>query len=198
MIALLLIGGAVWLSLGALADLAQRLRPYGWQLVRQPWRLPATAFSAPLAHAGLAIMIIGVIAASMWQSETVVAAKAGETMEVAGRQLRFDGVREVEGPNYQAEQGQISYLSGPHQGKVLLPERRFYQAERGQTTEAAITSDISGHLYAVIGEAVAEKRVLRLWFHPLVALIWIGALLMALGGGFALRARMSKTGQGAA
>ena len=198
LIALLLIGGAVWLSLGALADLAQRLRPYGWQLVRQPWLLPATAFSAPLAHAGLAIMIIGVIAASMWQSETVVAAKAGETMEVAGRQLRFDGVREVEGPNYQAEQGQISYLSGPHQGKVLLPERRFYQAERGQTTEAAITSDISGHLYAVIGEAVAEKRVLRLWFHPLVALIWIGALLMALGGGFALRARMSKTGQGAA
>jgi cytochrome c-type biogenesis protein CcmF len=192
LIALLLIGASLWLVLGALADLVLRLRPYGvWAWLR-PWRLPATAFSAPLAHAGLAVMIVGIISASMWRGETVVALSPGETLEISGAELSFDGVRDIEGPNYQAEQARLSYLNGPHKGKALLPERRFYQAERGQTTEAAITTDIQGHLYAVLGEPVGDKRVLRVWYHPWVALIWIGALLMALGGSFALGARLSQ------
>lgn len=192
LIALLLIGASLWLVLGALTDLVLRLRPYGvWAWLR-PWRLPATAFSAPLAHAGLAVMIVGIISASMWRGETVVALSPGETLEISGAELSFDGVRDIEGPNYQAEQARLSYLNGPHKGKALLPERRFYQAERGQTTEAAITTDIQGHLYAVLGEPVGDKRVLRVWYHPWVALIWIGALLMALGGSFALGARLSQ------
>ena len=122
----------------------------------------------------------------------MVALSPGDRLEISGAKLSFDGVRDIEGPNYQAEQAQLSYLNGPHKGETLTPERRFYQAERGQTTEAAITTDIRGHLYAVLGEPVGNKRVLRVWYHPLVALIWIGALLMALGGSFALGSRLSQ------
>ncbi|MDB2668748.1 heme lyase CcmF/NrfE family subunit [Alphaproteobacteria bacterium] len=192
LIALLLIGASLWLALGAMMDLLLRLRPYGFNAWVRPWRLPAAAFSAPLAHAGLAVMIVGIISASMWRGETVVALSPGDRLEISGAKLSFDGVRDIEGPNYQAEQAQLSYLNGPHKGETLTPERRFYQAERGQTTEAAITTDIRGHLYAVLGEPVGNKRVLRVWYHPLVALIWIGALLMALGGSFALGSRLSQ------
>ena len=79
-----------------------------------------------------------------------------------------DGLREVDGPNYTAEQARLTYLSGAHQGAHLYPERRFYEAERSQTTEAAITTDLTGHLYAVVGEVSGDKRVLRICITPML------------------------------
>jgi cytochrome c-type biogenesis protein CcmF len=172
-----------------LVDLQGKLRPYGRLSITRPWGLPAAAFAAPLAHAGLALMIIGIVSASMWRGETVTALRAGESLEISGTALQFEGVAQIDGPNYSAEEGRLVYLAGPHKGKVLTPQRRFYQAERSQTTEAAITTDVRGHLYAVIGEPVGDKRILRVWYHPYVALIWIGALAMALGGMFGFIAR---------
>jgi len=189
---LLLLAASLWLVFGALTDLAVKLRPSLPAIMRARAWPTAAIFAAPLAHAGLGVMLVGVIAASVWRVEQVVAVAPGMTIDVAGYTLRYDGVRDIEGPNYRAETARLVYLNGASAGDMLYPERRFYQAERGQTTEAAITKNLAGHLYAVIGEAVDDKRVLRIWYHPLVALIWLGGVLMALGGCFALRARMVK------
>ena len=186
-----LFAAALWLMFGAGLDLAQRLAPYRSRLIKF-WTLPANAFSAPLAHAGLAVMLLGILAATQWRAEIVVAAAPNQQINIAGISLRYDGLREIDGPNYRAEQARLTYLTGRHQGTHIFPERRFYEAERAQTTEAAITTDMTGHLYAVVGETSGDKRVLRLWYHPYVAFIWLGALLMALGGSFALVTRLGR------
>ncbi|MDA8776293.1 heme lyase CcmF/NrfE family subunit [Alphaproteobacteria bacterium] len=186
-----LFAAALWLMFGAGLDLAQRLAPYRSRLIKF-WTLPANAFSAPLAHAGLAVMLLGILAATQWRAEIVVAAAPNQQINIAGISLRYDGLREIDGPNYRAEQARLTYLTGRHQGTHIFPERRFYEAERAQTTEAAITTDMTGHLYAVVGETSGDKRVLRLWHHPYVAFIWLGALLMALGGSFALVTRLRR------
>ena len=186
-----LFAAALWLLFGAGLDLAQRLAPYRSRLIKF-WTLPANAFSAPLAHAGLAVMLLGILAATQWRAEIVVAAAPNQQINIAGISLRYDGLREIDGPNYRAEQARLTYLTGRHQGTHIFPERRFYEAERAQTTEAAITTDMTGHLYAVVGETSGDKRVLRLWYHPYVAFIWLGALLMALGGSFALVTRLGR------
>ncbi|MDB2476922.1 heme lyase CcmF/NrfE family subunit [Alphaproteobacteria bacterium] len=186
-----LFAAALWLLFGAGLDLAQRLAPYRSRLIKF-WTLPANAFSAPLAHAGLAVMLLGILAATQWRAEIVVAAAPNQQVNIAGISLRYDGLREIDGPNYRAEQARLTYLTGRHQGTHIFPERRFYEAERAQTTEAAITTDMIGHLYAVVGETSGDKRVLRLWYHPYVAFIWLGALLMALGGSFALVTRLGR------
>ena len=186
-----LFAAALWLLFGAGLDLAQRLAPYRSRFIKF-WTLPANAFSAPLAHAGLAVMLLGILAATQWRAEIVVAAAPNQQINIAGISLRYDGLREIDGPNYRAEQARLTYLTGRHQGTHIFPERRFYEAERAQTTEAAITTDMTGHLYAVVGETSGDKRVLRLWYHPYVAFIWLGALLMALGGSFALVTRLRR------
>ena len=186
-----LFAAALWLLFGAGLDLAQRLAPYRSRLIKI-WTLPANAFSAPLAHAGLAVMLLGILAATQWRAEIVVAVAPNQQINIAGISLRYDGLREIDGPNYRAEQARLTYLTGRHQGTHIFPERRFYEAERAQTTEAAITTDMTGHLYAVVGETSGDKRVLRLWYHPYVAFIWLGALLMALGGSFALVTRLRR------
>ncbi|MGC6535302.1 MAG: heme lyase CcmF/NrfE family subunit [Parvibaculales bacterium] len=190
---IILFAAAFWLLGGALLDMGQKLAPYRQALWRVN-KLPATAFAAPLAHAGLAVMILGILAATQYREEVVVAASPGQRIEIAGVTLRYDGLREVDGPNYRAERARLAYLNGPNHGDYLFPERRFYEAERSQTTEAAITTDLTGHLYAVVGEPANDKRVLRIWYHPYVAFIWIGSLLMALGGCFALRTRLRRGG----
>ena len=186
---LALFAGAFWLIGGAALDLGQKLAPHRHRFARF-WRLPATAFAAPLAHAGLGVMLLGILAATQWREEVVVAASPGQQIDIAGVTLRYDGLRDFDGPNYRAERARLAYLSGPHAGGYLYPERRFYAAERSQTTEAAITTDLRGHLYAVVGEPSNDKRVLRVWYHPYVAFIWLGALLMSLGGCFGLAARL--------
>jgi cytochrome c-type biogenesis protein CcmF len=186
-----LFAAALWLLFGAGLDLAQRLAPYRSRLIKF-WTLPANAFSAPLAHAGLAVMLLGILAATQWRAEIVVAVAPNQQINIAGISLRYDGLREIDGPNYRAEQARLTYLTGRHQGTHIFPERRFYEAERAQTTEAAIATDMTGHLYAVVGETSGDKRVLRLWYHPYVAFIWLGALLMALGGSFALVTRLRR------
>jgi cytochrome c-type biogenesis protein CcmF len=188
-----LFAAALWLFFGAALDMAQRLAPYRARL-HKFWTLPASAFTAPLAHGGLAVMLLGILAATQWREEVVIAADPGQQIEIAGVALRYDGLREIDGPNYTAEQARLTYLSGAHRGAHLFPERRFYEAERAQTTEAAITTDLTGHLYAVVGEMSGTSRVLRIWYHPYVAFIWLGAVLMALGGSFALATRMRRQG----
>ena len=185
LLALVLLGGAFWLIGGALTDMGQRLRRLQ-NLTQTP------LLSAPVAHAGLGVMIIGIITATAWRQELVVAATPGDVLQIGEKTLRFDGVRERAGPNYTSEQGRLVYIGGAHEGNALLPERRFYEAERSQTTEAAITTNLAGHLYAVIGEPVDDKRVVRIWYHPFVAFIWIGALLMALGGALGLAGRVGR------
>ena len=193
---LALFAGAFWLIGGAGLDLEQKLAPYRTRL-HHFWRLPATAFAAPLAHAGLGVMLLGILASTQWREEEVVAASPGQQIDIAGVTLRYDGIRDFDGPNYRAERARLAYLSGPHQGDYLFPERRFYMAERSQTTEAAITTDLTGHLYAVVGEPSNDKRVLRVWYHPYVAYIWLGAVLMTFGGCFGLAARLRRRGPSA-
>ena len=187
-----LFAAGFWLAFGAMLDLARKLTPYRSVLWRV-WRLPATAFAAPLAHGGLAVLLLGILAATSFREEVVVAASPGQRIEIAGTSLRYDGLRMVDGPNYRAERARLAYVNGPHYGDFLYPERRFYDAERSQTTEAAITTDLTGHLYAVVGEPSNDKRVLRIWYHPYVAFIWLGAVLMALGGCFGLAARLRRS-----
>jgi cytochrome c-type biogenesis protein CcmF len=135
---------------------------------------------------------LGILAATQFREEVVVAASPGQRIEIADVTLRYDGLRDVDGPNYRAERARLTYLNGPHYGEYLYPERRFYDAERSQTTEAAITTDLSAHLYAVVGEPANDKRVIRIWYHPYVAFIWLGALVMAFGGCFGLAARLRR------
>jgi cytochrome c-type biogenesis protein CcmF len=104
------------------------------------------------------------------------------------RALVFEAVSQVKGPNYVAERARIVMRDLDGRTKTLTPEKRIYSAERSQTTEAAIDVKLSRHIYAVLGEQLEDgRRVIRIWEHPLVAFIWLGALVMVLAGGFGLR-----------
>jgi len=188
----------VWVVAGAIAEWASRIRllavPAGDSL-RRALGLPRSAYGTLLAHAGLGISVLGIVATTAWQSETVLALKPGERGEVAGYSFLFRGVGVAQGPNYLEQVGRVSVSREGAPVAELSPSKRLFDTPRQATTEAAIHAAWGGDLYIVLGDALPDGAfVVRAYFHPLVRLIWLGAVVMALGGVLSLLDRRLRVG----
>jgi cytochrome c-type biogenesis protein CcmF len=188
----------VWVVSGALVEWATRVKlfmaPAGESL-RRALGLPRAAYGAMLAHAGIGISVIGIVATTAWQSEVVLSMKAGDRAGIAGYELAFRGAAPSQGPNYQEQVGLFAVTRGGEPVTELNPSKRLYATPRQATTEAGIHAAWSGDLYAVLGDELAGGGfVVRLYFNPLVRLIWLGAIVMALGGALSLSDRRLRVG----
>ena len=197
-IAALGLGLAAWLFVGTMIEFAERLRLFRAPLAESydRWRhLPRSALGMSVAHAGMAIAIAGMTASTLFQAEQILAMRAGEVVSMRGYDLRFEGVIQANGPNYQAERARFIVTSGGKPVTVLAPERRFYPVQRQQTTEAAIHTTGLADLYVVVGDSDGKGAwTVRLYHNPLVPWIWAGCLIMALGGGLSLTDRRLRVG----
>ena len=186
-----------WVMLGAVAELADRARfgriPFSHSLSRL-FGLPRTAWATAIAHFGLGVTVLGIVAASAWETELVVAVAPGSSQELAGYTLTFDGVEQVAGPNFVAERGNFTLLSPAGDRRVMHPERRVYTVSGQPTTEAAIESFGFTQFYVQLGEASDAGQVVRAWHKPYVLLIWLGTVIMAGAGVLSLTYRRLRVG----
>jgi cytochrome c-type biogenesis protein CcmF len=187
-----------WLFIGTLAEWAERVKLFRakpqetWNRARH---LPRRAYGMTLAHAGLAVAIVGMTGSTAWKSESVKAMQLGESVTFGGFTYRLDGVAPTRGPNYRAERATLLVTRDGKPYTVLHPERRQYEVQEMPTSEAAIESGIRGDIYAVIGDQTGpEIWTVRIYNQPLVPWIWAGGLLMALGGIASLSDRRYRIG----
>jgi cytochrome c-type biogenesis protein CcmF len=151
----------------------------------------ASAFAAALAHAGLGISLMGVAGTTLWRSEALTVLAPGQTMTVGPYTLRFDGVTRERGPNYIADRGHIAVMNGGRVSTTMLPEHRFYPAEGADMNDTAIHTTGFRDLYLALGDDRGGGRfALRAYVSPLAPLIWLGGLVMALGGFLSLWGRL--------
>ncbi|MBM3518198.1 MAG: heme lyase CcmF/NrfE family subunit [Alphaproteobacteria bacterium] len=189
---------AAWLFVGALTELAERIKlgraPLA-ETLRRARHLPRAAYGMTIAHAGVAVVIVGLTGATSWQSEKLQIMRAGETVALAGYELRFEGVRPVPGPNYDAMRGRFTVSRGGRPVTPLEPETRVYTDPPMDTTEAAIRPTVTGDLYAVVGDGDgAGGFATRLYYKPFVHWIWLGAGIMMVGGLISLTDRRHRVG----
>jgi cytochrome c-type biogenesis protein CcmF len=148
--------------------------------------VPRATWGMLLAHFGVAVFVVGVTLVKAYESEKDVRMEPGDTVEVGGYTFRFDGVRDVTGPNYVAGRGQIAVSRNGKPVTTLHPEKRIYRVQNQPMTEAAIDTGFTRDLYVSLGEAVSNTAwVVRVHHKPFVDWIWGGCLLMALGGALA-------------
>jgi cytochrome c-type biogenesis protein CcmF len=190
---------AAWLFAGALVELGERVGLFRLdprESLRRLARLPRASLGMTLAHAGLAVAIAGISGAAAWKVERIQTMAPGDSATLAGYQFVFRGAREVGGPNYTATRGTFEVRRGGAHVATLEPEKRTYPVRATPTTEAAIRVTFFGDLYAVIGEpeGTAGAYVTRLYFNPLVAWMWAGALLVVFGGLVSLSDRRYRVG----
>jgi cytochrome c-type biogenesis protein CcmF len=176
-----------------LADLADRSgaakQPLAvvWRRLRH---LPRGTWGYTIAHFGVGVLIAGIVVSTAWRSERIETMRPGDTVQIAGRTLRFVGVTEDNVANYRAERAQIVVERPGSAPITMYPERRYYPVARSQTTNTAIATNGFGDLYLALGDPDGQDGwVLRAYYNPLVPWIWFGAILAALGGLVALSDR---------
>ncbi len=197
-IAAIALGIAAWLGAGAAADIVERLGLFRLPLrdsLRRAAALPRSAWGTAIAHAALGVTVAGITASSAWQTERIQIMRPGDTVDLAGYTVTFQGARNIEGPNYTAIRGLFALSRDGRAVTVLTPEKRSYPAERSATTEAAIHTTFMADVYAVLGDADGKGGwATRLYHNPLVPWIWAGTILMAVGGCVSLSDRRLRVG----
>jgi cytochrome c-type biogenesis protein CcmF len=192
------IGLGVFVMGGALSEIASRIK-LGSGSREEVWRrfvnLPRSAHGTALAHFGVGLMVVGIVTTSAYKSEHVLVMKPGETLQIAGYDVTFRGITEDKGPNYREQTGAFEVKRGGSIVTELMPSKRLYDAPPQPTTEAGIHVSWRGDLYLVLGDAQqAGGYSIRAYFHPLVRFIWLGALIMFLGGALSLSDRRLRVG----
>ncbi|WP_438749438.1 heme lyase CcmF/NrfE family subunit [Pararhizobium sp. O133] len=188
----------VYLIVGSLTELYLRSglgKVAGSVAVRRLIGLPRSVFGAALAHVGLGVTLIGIVAVTAFATEHIAEMKPGMTTEAGGYTLRFDGLRNGNGPNYSEESGHFSISrAGTPLGDVWS-SKRFYTARQMPTTEAGIRTFGVSQLYVSLGDDMADGGiVVRVWWKPLILCIWGGALFMMAGGAVSLSDRRLRVG----
>ena len=142
------------------------------------------------AHSGFAILILGVSISSSYQNEYEGKLNIKDQINFSGYTLKFENFNEEIVENYITTKGKFE-LSKNDSKFFLYPEKRFYPIEQSQTTEAAIISSKLSQFYLVMGEQINDKSwVVRIWYKPMIMLIWIGGLFMGIGGLLSLLKRI--------
>jgi cytochrome c-type biogenesis protein CcmF len=193
-----------WLILGALAEITERIRLFRVPLAEAGRRLtglPRGAWGSSLAHMGLGIFVLGACFETSWKVETAQVLALGDRMTLGAYELSMDRAGVVDGPNYMAERGVLSVRKADAVVCTAEPERRFYPTGGQTTQEVAICARGLDQVYVTLGERRAAKDgrpgwLVRAYFNPWVQLIFLGPLMMALGGGVSLSDRRLRLGVG--
>ncbi|MGV6818370.1 MAG: heme lyase CcmF/NrfE family subunit [Thiotrichales bacterium] len=136
-----------------------------------------------IAHVGIAVFIVGVTLTSLYSQEKDVAIQPGETYELGNYAFTFQGVNDIQGPNYLAQRGTVEVYKGDKLVTTLHPEKRNYGRDTMPMTEAAIKGSPIRDIYVALGEPVGNGSwALRIYNKAFVQWIWYGGILMAFGG----------------
>lgn len=192
------IGLAFYVMAGSLVDLVERtgLFRMPFTTVRARTRgLPRSVWGTAVAHFGMAVTLLGIVCASTWGEERIVALKQGQTVSLSGYELSFDGMVQRTGPNFRELAAKFTARSGGVAIGMLEPSKRSFGARNSSTSEAALLTRGFSQLYLSLGDVNEDGSVaVRLYFKPLVLLIWLGSLVMALGGALSLSDRRLRVG----
>lgn len=169
---------AVWITLTTLVWIREQQQVKGSlrAISRGGWGMV-------LGHLGIAVFAVGIALTSNYGQEEDIRLAPGESYQLAGYDFVFRGARGLRGPNYQANQGLVEISRNGAPVATLFPEKRDYRSGMPMT-EAGIDAGLFRDLFVALGEPLGDEGAwsLRVKYMPFVRWIWLGGLLMALGG----------------
>jgi cytochrome c-type biogenesis protein CcmF len=193
---------AYWIVSSVATDLWERVRPEGKgfaEIRRKAGQIPRALVGMMVAHIGVAMFCLGVTMVKTYEVESDVKMSVGDSTTVRGYAFTFKGVKQIQGPNYDATRADIEISRNGSKITQLSPEKRVYRVQQNPMTEAAIAPGLTGDLYVSMGEEVEGGAwIVRVYVKPFIDWIWGGCLVMAFGGFLAVTDRRYRRKAGAA
>ncbi|MCX2522703.1 heme lyase CcmF/NrfE family subunit [Larsenimonas rhizosphaerae] len=175
---------ALWVALASLREVAGSLLRFG---LRGPRKLSRSHYGMVLGHLGLAVTITGITLVSSYHVSDNVRLNVGQQVMVGGYRFTMTSLGDREGPNYTATRATLQVTRDNRLINIMHPEKRFYHARRQALTETALDAGLFRDVYVAMGEQLDNGDwALRIQIKPFVRWIWLGGVIMALGGGLAV------------
>ncbi|WP_028882429.1 heme lyase CcmF/NrfE family subunit [Teredinibacter turnerae] len=191
-----------WVIFASLADLKRKIR-HAPRFTAGLSKLTPSYYGMLIAHIGFAFSLMGASLNTIYSDQRDVRIAIGDSVFAAGYEYELLDVTRVKGANYFADVGEIIVRKHGKEVSRLRPEKRRYFSGGNVMTEADIDAGFTRDIYVALGEQLDNTDwAIRIHFKPVVRWIWLGAILMALGGGIAMadkryRARQSVREQAA-
>src|SRR5215470_13711249 len=192
------VGLALFVITGAVTDICERiglLRTPLATVLRRAAGLPRSAWGTAFAHLGLGITLLGIVGETQWGAERIVSLKPGDKVAIRNYDVTFDRTFNRAGPNYSELAAAFTVRRHGEVIGVMEPSKRTFASRGTTTTESALMARGVSQLYLSLGEINPDGSVaIRLYYKPLVLLIWLGCVVMVFGGGLSLSDRRLRVG----
>jgi len=173
------VSAGLWVVGAALLEPVKRVLRRG----AAPMPLTRGQWGMSFAHLGVGVFILGATVTSSYNVETDSSASPGDRWEVDGYELVFRDIRRIQGPNFEATEGEFEVRRDGRLVTILTPQKRVYRVQTSPMTEAAIDVGWGRDLFVALGDPLGDGAwSLRVQVKPLIRFIWLGALIMAFGG----------------
>ncbi len=172
------LGLGFWFFLGTLQWVLDKIRTKG-----SLFALSKGALGMFFAHGGIAVLVIGITLVSYYQIEREVVINLNQSLEISDYKIVFQNLKPIEGSNYIGSQGHFLVFKQGKQEADLFPEKRIFVVQGLRMTEIAIDPGFFRDIYIALGEPLkAGGWSVRIYYKPFVRWIWLGALMIGLGG----------------
>jgi cytochrome c-type biogenesis protein CcmF len=189
---------ALWTMVTAAREIWRRIRART-HFVEGVALIPRAVWGMSLAHFGLGVFVLGISQVSSFGAERDVRLAPGTSATLGRYEFHLEAVKQVQGPNYDADVGTVSVERNGREIAVLRPEKRLYRAQQSVMTEAAVDHTLLRDVYVALGEPFDNGDWgLRLYYRPMMRLVWLGGVLAFLGGLLAISDRRYRLAQAAA
>ena len=136
-----------------------------------------------VAHFGVGLFTLGVTIVSAFSVEADRSMTPGQSAQVAGYNFELRGLKDVDGPNYRAIEAEVDISKDGAFIDQMRPQKRVYLVQQNPMTEAGILASWNRDLFIALGDALGNNAwSVRIQYKPLIRFIWLGCLVMALGG----------------
>ena len=173
--------GLIGFSFGFWVIFSSLLEPL--RRLRHKQTLGAALLGMSIAHLGVGVFAIGASGVESYKIEKDVALKPGGSFAIAGYEFKFLGAADVRGPNYDAVQATVEVRRAGRLITTLLPQKRHFWVQQTDNSQAAISVGWARDLFVAMGNPLGDNAwSMRIQYKPLVRYIWLGAIIMAIGG----------------
>src|SRR6266851_2736037 len=192
------VGLALFVITGAITDIGERiglLRTPLATVARRAAGLPRSAWGSAFAHLGLGITLLGIVGETQWGAERIISLKPGDKVAIRNYDVTFDRTANRTGPNYAELAATFTVRRHGEIIGIMEPSKRTFASRGTTTSESALMARGASQLYLSLGEINPDgSAAIRLYYKPLVLLIWLGCVVMFIGGAFSLSDRRLRVG----
>ncbi len=141
-----------------------------------------------IIHLGILVIAVGVAGSQAWSVQTETSLERGQSMELAGYQIRFDGLEPSEESNHFKVTAAFAVSNGHRAATMLHPAKKFYPQEQTPIAAVDYRLGLIEDLYLVLGDFAEDgsHATIKVQVNRMVSWLWIGGLVLTLGAALAI------------